>query len=57
MGKTGILFAFVASVGTAVVFQNLFGLRDHDQLPADQLFADQLKCTAALVAVELLLRK
>ena len=35
MGKTSILLAFVAGIGTTVVFQDLLRLRDNNQFPAD----------------------
>ena len=50
MGKAGILLTLVAGIGTAVVFQDLFLLRDNNQFPADQLLTNKFKGTAALVA-------
>ena len=49
MGKAGILLTPVTGIGTAVVFQNLFLLGNNDKLPANQLLANELKGTAALV--------
>ena len=49
MGKAGILLTLVAGIGTAVVFQDLLRLWDNNQFPADELLANELESTTALV--------
>lgn len=53
MRKAGILLTFVTGIGTAVVFQDYFRLRNNDQFPADEFLANELKRTAALVTGKL----
>ena len=53
MGIAGVLFTPVTGIGTAVVLQNLFFLRDNDQFPANQLFTNEPECTTTLAAGQL----
>lgn len=57
MGKASVLLAFVTGIGAAIVFQDFLLLRNDDHLPADQLFANELKGTAALATGKLRFRQ
>lgn len=56
MSKAGILLTFVTGIATSVVFQDFFRLRNNDQFPADELLANELKRTSALVTGKLRFR-
>ena len=53
MGIAGVLFTPVTGIGTAVVLQDLFFLRDNDEFPANQLFTNEPEYTTTLVAGQL----
>ena len=49
MGEAGTLLAFITGICTAVVFQDLLRLRNNNELPANELLANELKSATALV--------
>lgn len=53
VGITSVLFTLVTGVGTAVILQDFFLLRNNDQFPAKQLFTNEPERTTTLAAVQL----
>lgn len=53
VGITSGLFTLVTGVGTAVILQDFFLLRNNDQFPAKQLFTNEPERTTTLAAVQL----